>query len=621
MRLPHLLPIAVTLFAARHADAFCGFYVSESGQKLENEATQVVLMRVGPRTVLSMQNAYKGPVEAFAMVVPVPVILQKENVKTLPRDLFDKVDALDAPRLVEYWEQDPCTPPVPEDAIGLGNIGTLGHGAGTGSGYGKGEVEVHARVSVGEYDVVILGASDSGALEAWLHDHHYAVPNGAAEVLRPYVQAGSKFFVAKVDPAKVTFEGGRAMLSPLRFHYDTDTFSLPVRLGLLNSAGTQDLVVHILGAGTRYEVANYENVTIPTNLDVADTTKGQFSAFYASLFDRVSSQHPRAVVTEYAWQASTCDPCPGPSLNREDVQTLGGDVAPQGFGAQTLTFEATTSGGLPGEIVQRLLCQRQWAYRGCFPADVTSGSVTASFTIDSDGKVTGVPTFAGTVAAENVKACLTKALGQGSFPKPDPPGKAQATATIHLGHDTSLTPSAMVLTRMHLRYSKEMLRDDLVFKVASPIVGGREFVTSGGVLEEGARPDTTNNFQARYAIRHPWTGKIECQNPRRGVWGGPPTGPWSKTQTATKTAFAPRGGVQLASFLTDRAAASVGLAQPAMTTAPSASASPSAAPSASRSGGCSGCALGETGDGASLAAIAGLAAIVVRARRKRRHDA
>ena len=46
----------------------------------------VVLMRDGTRTVLSMQNNYQGPPEDFAMVVPVPVVLQKENVKTLPRE-------------------------------------------------------------------------------------------------------------------------------------------------------------------------------------------------------------------------------------------------------------------------------------------------------------------------------------------------------------------------------------------------------------------------------------------------------------------------------------------------------------------------------------------------------
>src|SRR5215218_11176793 len=88
---------AAVLAWAVPVDAFCGFYVSGADAKLFNNATQVVLMREETRTVLSMQNNYQGPPSDFAMVVPVPVVLQKENVKTLARELFDHIDQLDAP--------------------------------------------------------------------------------------------------------------------------------------------------------------------------------------------------------------------------------------------------------------------------------------------------------------------------------------------------------------------------------------------------------------------------------------------------------------------------------------------------------------------------------------------
>lgn len=70
----------VTLAVAPAADAFCGFYVAGSDDKLFNNATSVVLMREGTRTVLSMQNNYQGPPENFAMVVPVPVVLHSKEV-------------------------------------------------------------------------------------------------------------------------------------------------------------------------------------------------------------------------------------------------------------------------------------------------------------------------------------------------------------------------------------------------------------------------------------------------------------------------------------------------------------------------------------------------------------
>src|SRR5439155_7703744 len=101
--------VASALFVAPgNAQAFCGFYISPGEQPLTNDASMVSLMRDGTRTVMSMSNNYKGPAADFAMVVPVPVVLQKDNVKTLPKNVFTHLEELSAPRLVEYWEQDPC---------------------------------------------------------------------------------------------------------------------------------------------------------------------------------------------------------------------------------------------------------------------------------------------------------------------------------------------------------------------------------------------------------------------------------------------------------------------------------------------------------------------------------
>src|SRR5438309_11925015 len=93
--------VVLALLAPRVAAAFCGFYVAGGDQKMFNDATQVVLMRMGTRTVLAMQNNYKGPPDAFAMVIPVPVVLHEPDVKTLPKDVFAHVEAMGAPRLVE----------------------------------------------------------------------------------------------------------------------------------------------------------------------------------------------------------------------------------------------------------------------------------------------------------------------------------------------------------------------------------------------------------------------------------------------------------------------------------------------------------------------------------------
>jgi hypothetical protein len=89
------------------------------------------------------------------------------------------------------------------------------------------------------------------------------------------------------------------------------------------------LIVNIISPDKRYEVANYPNVFIPTNIDVKNAAKARFGEFYTALFDATVAAHPRAVVTEYAWTASPgamCDPCPDNQMRSDDVMKLGGDV-------------------------------------------------------------------------------------------------------------------------------------------------------------------------------------------------------------------------------------------------------------------------------------------------------
>src|SRR5262245_51667390 len=191
MRLPAVAAASLFALAASapsESAAFCGFYVAGAGAKLFNNATMVVLMRDGTRTVLSMQNNYQGPPTDFAMVVPVPVVLQKENVKTLPREIFGRVDKLAAPRLVEYWEEDPCAPPVEYERLRKAG----GVPAPTALAAEDG-VKIEAQFTVGEYEVVILSAKESTGLDRWLRANKYNIPAGAEPYLKSYVESGSKF--------------------------------------------------------------------------------------------------------------------------------------------------------------------------------------------------------------------------------------------------------------------------------------------------------------------------------------------------------------------------------------------------------------------------------------------
>ena len=450
---------AVALLTPEPAAAFCGFMVSSGAERPTNGGSLVALMRDGSRTVVAMQNDYVGPPEDFALVIPVPEVLEEDQVRTLDKKVFQRLDTLTAPRLVEYWEQDPCYQPAyveEQQAVALAE--STGSSRSSRPPRDRG-VTVEAEYSVGEYDILILGAEDSAGLDAWLREHGYRIPAGAEQVLRAYVEQNMKFFVAKVSAERVTFdERGQAVLSPLRFHYDSEELFLPIRLGLLNADGKQDVIVAVLARGLRYEVANYDNYAIPTNLRVSDAVRGAFPAFYDALFQRMTELHPRSVITEYAWQAGSCDPCPGPTLSAEDLTLLGADV---------------------------------------------------------------IPTYARAIRRGRVQTGFA-----GDF----------------------------VVTRLHLRYSEDSIGEDLYFRAAPAIEGGRGQPGVEGELSQGVTASSygVNNFQGRYAILHEWEGAIECPSPRRGVWGGPPAtvGGTSAPLAAAGLAFATPQPTTLDSFLT-----------------------------------------------------------------------
>jgi len=60
--------------------SFCGFYVSKADGTLKNKTSQVILVRDGNRSVITMYNDFKGDTKDFAMVVPVPVVLRKDDI-------------------------------------------------------------------------------------------------------------------------------------------------------------------------------------------------------------------------------------------------------------------------------------------------------------------------------------------------------------------------------------------------------------------------------------------------------------------------------------------------------------------------------------------------------------
>jgi hypothetical protein len=317
--------LAVSLAAALFAPAvlaFCGFYVAKADARLFNQASQVVLARHEGKTVLTMANDYKGEPTEFALVVPVPTVLERGQIRVADRALIEHLDAYSAPRLVEYFDENPCAPRLMpatpmsrarQDAA-VGAVAERARSLG---------VTIEASYTVGEYDILILSAQESTGLETWLRDNGYRLPPGAAPMLGSYLKQGMRFFVAKVNLAEQA-KLGFSYLRPLSMAFESPKFMLPIRLGTLNADGPQDLFVYALTRKGRIETTNYRTVRLPTGAELPVHVKGEFPRFYRAMFgEQVKREDMRAVFLEYAWDMGWCDPCAANPLSTEELRQLG----------------------------------------------------------------------------------------------------------------------------------------------------------------------------------------------------------------------------------------------------------------------------------------------------------
>jgi hypothetical protein len=255
----------------------------------------------------------------------VPTFLKREQIHVGAKDLIDHLDAYSAPRLVEYFDENPCQVMRREYALAAPMAVSQADMAGSAARAKSLGVTIEAQYTIGEYDILILSAQQSSGLESWLRENGYKIPPGASAVLSSYLKQNMRFFVARVnltEQAKLGF----SYLRPLQVAYESPKFMLPIRLGMVNADGAQELFVYALTRKGRVETTNYRTVKLPSDMELPVYLKeeGDFGKFYKAMFSReVQNADTRALVLEYAWDMNWCDPCAARPLSGDELRRLG----------------------------------------------------------------------------------------------------------------------------------------------------------------------------------------------------------------------------------------------------------------------------------------------------------
>ena len=322
MRVLPLVTAAVFAWATQ-AGAFCGFYVATADQPLVNKASRVVLVHQDGHTIVTMASDVHGDARQFALVIPVPTVIRREQVRVVRPEIVEHLADYTKPRLVQYFDPDPCAPPMTDMHI----IVTARMAAAAPMAVMKNAVRVEAAFSVEEYDIKVLAAADSDGLIDWLNRNGYRMPQAAGPVIGSYLRQHMHFFVAKVNLDRMK-DNPTGFLRPIRVEYDTPKFMLPIRLGTVNASGPQDMIVLALTRTGRVDVTNYRTVRMPSGVNVPEYIEQKFGAFYDTVFDRqVAQADGSAVFLEYAWPIAgnmgLCDPCSSPPMSQQELDQLG----------------------------------------------------------------------------------------------------------------------------------------------------------------------------------------------------------------------------------------------------------------------------------------------------------
>lgn len=280
-------------------------------KKVLNRASKVALVREGDRTVITMANDVQTDADELGLVIPVPTVIRKEDVRVVDPGVFTSLETITNPRIIEKYDADPCpdenvavaaAEAAPPSADGV----AVKRAQPRAADYG---VKVEAHYHVGEYSIAVLSAKQGAGsgLMQWLNKFHYNVPEEAVPVLNSYIKQNMQFFVAKVN-FKEKKKLGFTYLRPIQVRYDTPKFILPVRLGTINADGPQELVVYALSAKGRIEPVNYRGVRMPTGQDLPLYVKDRFDQVYEAAFDaQTKAQDMRVVFTEFV-QRGGVDP-------------------------------------------------------------------------------------------------------------------------------------------------------------------------------------------------------------------------------------------------------------------------------------------------------------------------
>jgi hypothetical protein len=201
------------------------------------------------KSTLYDQIKYTGNPASFAWVLPISGTV---DVGLSADIVFQVLDGMTQTQLVAPPLNCPA-PPSSCDGARFGSAAPSAAEAASGGG-----VTVTKREVVGPYETVQLKATDAGALQTWLAENHFNVPDDVKPVVDKYLAEKFDFLALKLIPGKSAED-----MRPVRVTSTGANVVLPLRMVAAGTGPVVGVSLWVVGEG-RYEPQNFPTFHVPT---------------------------------------------------------------------------------------------------------------------------------------------------------------------------------------------------------------------------------------------------------------------------------------------------------------------------------------------------------------------
>ncbi|MFD4778872.1 DUF2330 domain-containing protein, partial [Streptomyces sp. NPDC058427] len=212
----------------------CGAMVVDRNSRMTVDRETSAVGWDGSTEQIVMQLTVRGDAPEAAWIMPVP---HRATVELGDAAVFSELETLTAPVRETrhyFW-------PRSGDWPFGGPDNTSGDAAAPSA---AAPVGVVGRERLGPFDVARLTATDPTALEGWLTDNGFDLPDRLSTALRPYVEKKWEYVAIRLAPQE---KGGPLLgrLDPLRLRFASDELVYPMRLSRLATT-PQSLGLYVL---------------------------------------------------------------------------------------------------------------------------------------------------------------------------------------------------------------------------------------------------------------------------------------------------------------------------------------------------------------------------------------